>query len=238
MKGRVTSQRRFGLSDWGASILFMLSNWYLMMTNSNSINTCLAILAFFLTQAQPAAAAEIRTYEFLPGQERLFQFQGGLLGTDVQAQLAGSFDVEIEDNGASRLTRFDVQLVDILDQGFSPLDWSEGMPLADVLFVNPVGLIGNRDATLITLGDPGDIIAYDAGIPYTIIRVSELGGGQAQVRISSLPEMVIDSPSFFTESPGLLVRMVPEPAGLVLSISGALACLACCDRRRRWRSSW
>ena len=87
-----------------------------MITTLHSTYRCLAVIALFLSCVQPAAA-ELRTYEFLPGQERLFQFQGGLLGTDVQAQLAGSFDVEIEDGGASRLTRFDVQLVDILDQG-------------------------------------------------------------------------------------------------------------------------
>jgi len=204
-----------------------------MIASSNSIHHCPAVLAFLLACVPPVAAAELRTYEFLPGQEQLFQFQGGLLGTDVRAQLAGSFDVEIEYDGTSRLTRFDVQLVDILDQGLFPVGWSEGTSLADVLFVNPVRLTGSRVAALITLGDPGAIIAYDAGIPNTIIQANEIDGGLAEVRISSLSEMALDSPSFFTEPPGLLARVVPEPSGLVLSISGALVLLGCVCRRRR-----
>ncbi len=203
-----------------------------MFTIRNLAYRRLVILAFVLAWVPPVGAAELRTYEFLSGQDRLFQFQGGLLGTDVQAQLAGSFDVEIMNDGTSRLTRFDVQLVDILDQGFSPLGWSEGTSLADVLFVNPVGLTGYRDAALITLGDPGVIIDFETGMPNTIIRVGNLGGGLANVRISSsMPEMVIDSPSFATESPGLLVRVVPEPGATTL-LTGVLIAVG---GRRRWR---
>lgn len=201
-----------------------------MFANSASIVARLSIASFCFVLVLPVDAAELRTYEFVAGQDRLFSYSGGLIGIHVEAQLAGSFDVEIEADGTSRLTRFDVQLVDVLDTGLYAIGWMNGDSLADQLFVDPVGLTGHLDGDLITLGFPASPIPEEV-TPNTIILLKDVGGGLAEVRISSQPELILDNPSMNTEVPGLLARVVPEPASWVL-IAG-MAVLGGAYRRRR-----
>src|SRR5882757_5772743 len=71
----------------------------------------------FLTAASvaTASAAEVRTYEFVSGQQPIFHLRGGLAGVDLSAKLTGNFDIKIENDGSAALTRFDVQLVDVMN---------------------------------------------------------------------------------------------------------------------------
>ena len=56
----------------------------------------LLFIALACVVVQPTGAiAEIRSYQFLPEQGRLFSFAGGLTGTDAAAQLAGSLDLAV-----------------------------------------------------------------------------------------------------------------------------------------------
>jgi hypothetical protein len=201
-----------------------------MFANSVRIACRLSIVAFLFALVPLAGAAELRTYEFVAGQDRLFSYSGGLVGVHVEAQLTGSFDVEIEADGTSQLTRFDVQLADVVDTGLYAVGWMNGEHLADKLFVDPVGLTGHFDGDWITLGLPTNPIPEE-NTPNTIIRVKDLGGGQAEVLISSLPHPIFDNPSMNTELPGLLARVVPEPASWVL-VAG-MAVLGGASRRRR-----
>jgi hypothetical protein len=43
--------------------------------------------------------------------------------------------------------------------------------------------------------------------------------------------MVLDSPSMSTESPGFVVRVVPEPAALLMIVSGVLVTVLASNRR-------
>ena len=203
-----------------------------MIFHSASNMGRLGVAVGLVAIASVAGAAELRTYEFVPGQDRLFSYSGGLVGVHVEAQLAGSFDVEIEADGTSRLTRFDVQLVDVLDTGLYEVGWMNGDSLADQLFVDPVGLIGRLDGDLITLGFPASPIPEEY-IPNTIILLKDVGGGLAEVRISSQPQLILDNPSMNTEVPGLLARVVPEPASWVL-VAGMAVLGGACRRRRRF----
>jgi hypothetical protein len=186
------------------------------MTRNVTVVTALAATFSCLLSLPAAFAGEFRSYEFLPDQPRLFTYAGGLLGTDVKAQLAGSFDVDIASDGTTQVTRFDVQLNDILDTGLFEIGWMDGDSLRDELFLDPVGLIGQRADSVINIGPmPVEPDGFDE--PLTNIYIKELGGGMASVRISSRPAMVIDSASMSTEPAGFLVRVVPEPTLLILA---------------------
>jgi hypothetical protein len=191
----------------------------------------------------------LQTYEFVVGPTRTFNFGGGLLGLDVASKLAGSFDVKIEDDGSSLLTRFDVRLIDILDRGLYSVSWSEDTALADKLFVHPVGLTGQRVGSSISLGKPYYIVVHepvlddpDTIVPYlkpngpaTQIKIALLGNGLAEVRISSQPVTVLDNPVFFS-SFDLYARVVPEPGGVSLLLCGAFTLVGGGMRQRRCRA--
>lgn len=185
------------------------------------VAVCLCIFVF---TALPAAIAyELRTYQLIDGQERLFHCRGGLAYVDVSAQLAGSFTVEIDD-GTSTITQFDVYLSDIFDQGDIELGWSEGEQLADLLFVSPLGLTGTSSGSSLGYGFPS---APDWQTPITTISVTQVGLQLAEVHIDSFTG-TLDTPSFLTDSPGFLatyspwifVPSVPEPG------TGAMAIVA------------
>ena len=91
-----------------------------------------------------------RTYRLLPDRNgwRNFSFGRGYGGAytdlDVLASLEGTFGIEIDDYGLFTVRRFDVRLVNILDQGNIDAGWMDGDPLALKLYVNPIGLGGYR----------------------------------------------------------------------------------------------
>jgi hypothetical protein len=204
------------------------------------------VLAFGL--ATLCSAAELRTYTLADNQARLFHFVGGLLGTDVDASLSGSFDVVVEPDGQSRITRFDLSLVDILDQSLHPISWSEGTPLDEKLFAVPQGLTGTLTGTELVLGEPAFIVLLEpvlddpnttipilvpAGKPTTLISISHRDDGLAEIRFGSDTGYQLDAPSMFTGPNGFLAYVVPEPAATASLLGGVVALLfARCHRRR------
>jgi hypothetical protein len=228
----------------------------LVTGNQSTVVICRFVIAMIFAAIAPnLTAAKVRSYTIVAGQERLFAYSGGLIGESVSARLRGSFDVEIAEDGGCRLTRFDVNTFDALDQGLFQLGpshaWPDGTSLADILFVNPAGLTGRRDGPTIILGAPRlgpidqqtltgiqihDLLSITPGIedgtPNTIIRIKELDPGWADVSISSLPEFFFDSPSFNTQAPGLLASVVPEPGQSVLLTTSLIVALGGSIRRR------
>jgi hypothetical protein len=182
-----------------------------------------------------ADAAEVRTYRFDSDQPRLLHFAGGLIGYDTSAQLAGSFDIEIGDGGAAAITRFDVQLHDIVNQGSADPGWAEGQSLAPILFNNPVGLTGTANPTSILLGFPPDpdVILWQG--PLTTFALTPSNGSSARLYIRSVPFAFIDNPSLMAESPGFLVQLVPEPSAWTIALFGAIAAITKTRNRREFR---
>jgi hypothetical protein len=175
----------------------------------------LALSTFAMVPA--AGGAELRTYRIASDQSRLFHLTGGLADYDVSAQLAGSFDIEIESDGPAVLTRFDVELLDILSEGSTDPGWSDGQSLAEALFANPVGLTGMYHPTAIRLGffpivPPDAPLLFDVDGPLTTITVTPGDGRWARLEIRSVPIIALDNPFFTTDSPGFLVQLVPEPS--------------------------
>jgi hypothetical protein len=198
----------------------------------------LAFAVFKFAIVTTAGAAELRTYEIASNQPRLFHFTGGLADYDVSAQIAGSFDIEIEDSGAAVLTRFDVELFDIVSEGSTNPSWSDGQPLAQALFVNPVGLTGMHDPTLIRLGFfpilPADApLALGVDGPLTTITITPGDGPWARLQIRSVPIIALDNPFFTTDSPGFLVQLVPEPSAWLPALLAAMVAITMARNRRQ-----
>jgi hypothetical protein len=190
-----------------------------------------ASLAFALTTV--AGAAELRTYRFESDQPRSLHFAGGLAGVDTSTQLTGSFDIEIGDDGAATITRFDVQLHDILNQGLVDPGWTEGQSLAPLLFNNPIGLTGTANPISILLGFPPepDVIVWTG--PLTTFALIPSDGPSAKLVIRSVPFPLLDNPSFMTDSLSFSVQLVPEPATWTIAILGAAALLIKGRKRRK-----
>jgi hypothetical protein len=205
--------------------------------NSSSTLIRSAICVLLLALTASVNAASLRTYTFLPNQDRLFQFRGGLLGFDFWSQLAGSFDVNVADDGSSQLTRFDVQFADVSDQGSFKIGWHDGDSLSEKLFVDPVGIGGAARGNQLLLRNPipvqsPPVLQLDFAV--TSIELIDMGGGAARVSIVSSPKYWLDNPAFTTAQPGLLTTITPEPSTLALSlISFILVAISPISLRRR-----
>ena len=181
-----------------------------------------AVCGLLLALAASAEAASLQTYTFLPNQDRLFQFRGGLLGFDFSSQLAGSFDVDFADDGSGQLTRFDVQFADVSDQGSFKAGWKNGDLIAKALFVDPLGITGAVDGNRIRLSSPTpmhppDVFQIDYAL--TSIELTNLGGGKTLVSIGSSPRYQLDNADFTTAQSGLLATVTPEPSALALALT-------------------
>jgi hypothetical protein len=198
------------------------------MRTLRCLNVALVALVYSFAPVFYADAGEVRTYRIASDQPRLLRFAGGLFGYDVSAQLAGSFDVEIE-AGSATLTRFDVSIIDIVDQGLANTGWSNGQSLAPLLFVNPVGLTGVHDSTLTYLSSQPYPPPLLRNGPATTITLVPDSGPWARLNIVSLPTVFLDNPSFHTDAPtdvltpGFLVRLVPEPSACSIAFVAAMA---------------
>jgi hypothetical protein len=196
------------------------------------------VFAFSATACVAATNAdELKTYEFVPGQSQLFHLRGGLGGADVSAQLSGTFDIQLENDGTATLSRFDVQLIDVLNHSSIAPTLTEGQSLAEILFKNPVGLTGNYDptATHLNLFPPNlniaELLTWGTG-PITSVTMTATSGPLSTVQIASSLVGWLDTPDFFTDSPGFLVRLVPEPTSSGIAFCGALAAMFKPRRKR------
>jgi hypothetical protein len=189
-------------------------------SKSQGYHACFAMFTSMLVSLAASsvhAATQRYTYQFVEGQDRPLRYGGGLTGMDVFANLAGSFDLEIEDDGASAITRFDVLLMDILEQGDVVSTLKNGDLLLPLLYVNPIGLGGEYDGSNVTLGPSGLAFAD----PVTRITLTPNGATTALFTVRSSSNL-LDGPSASTESLGILVQLVPEPttAGLAAMMIG------------------
>jgi hypothetical protein len=194
----------------------------------------LLFLSAMLSSLAVAEASQVVTYEFVPTGDRQFRFGGGLLGIDLRADLAGTFDVVIGDDGAATLHGFDVRAVNVIDEWLFPSVLSEFEPLADRLFVSPEGAEGNvlADGSLSFSSyfdvseqvpvDPtgGFPIGIFDGISRTSVRLEKTGPLTGRVWIGSFYGLYLDNPSYRTKELGLEVRVVsiPEPAGILIAV--------------------
>jgi hypothetical protein len=168
--------------------------------------------------ASPAFSIELRTYKIADDQGRWLHFGGGTSTIAAQASLAGSFDVEVDDYGVYKITRFDVRLIDILNEGDIAAGWTEGDLLAPKLFVHPVGLVGGSDGNQTAIGHS----KYSVIGPGTQIELWQYSTPPILLNIFSFQQFDNISPRF-DQSRHFVVELVPEPASSLLAFI-AVAC--------------
>ena len=190
------------------------------MTAAQLTKTLLVFALYVFAIAVTPGAAELRTYQVVPDQQRLFRIDGGW-GVNASGQLAGSFDVEVNGNGTATLSRFDVQLVDIQNHGPTNVAWPSTQELASLLFVNPIGLTGIHDSTSIYISSHPFPPPLATELQTTLTLALE-AGPWARLGIVSNWLQQVDGAAYRTESPGFLVQAVPEPESWAIAILGRM----------------
>lgn len=185
---------------------------------SNSMLACVVLVSAF---AASGGASELRTYQIASDQQPMFRYSGGLTDFIRFAQLVGSFDVEIGNDGSATLTRFGVRAIDPLQEDVISNSWVGGASLADYLFVNPIG----KSVLLDPSSQPVATEPVLSGAYTTILLTTETAN-TARLTIASRPESYRDNPSFSTDSPGFLVHLVPEPSACSIALVAFLAATA------------
>jgi len=173
-------------------------------------------------------ANEIRTYQFVDNGEANLRFGGGLISGESFAAPKGTLDITISEDGSATITRFDVDVANVLVESHGVSVFAEGMPLDDYMFgLEPVGLLARFDSPVVFSTRPNaqELIDFGALVnPFIDIYITSLRDRSVSVSFRSHSGFFLDNPSLSTIGSGsrAILLTVPEPGGLALIFSLAL----------------
>jgi len=200
-----------------------------------------------------AKAHEIRTYQFLNNGNANLIFGGGLISGNSFASPTGTFDITITEDGSATITRFDVNVTNVIVDSDGASVFTEGESLGNFFFgVEPAGLQAEIHSFDVFSSRPiviaqiqvetsaEDIDDFDISLleldvslprsPSLEISLSSFRDREVSVFIRASSGFFLDNPSLRTIGMGsrAILVAVPEPCGLTLIASISLLLLCRC----------
>lgn len=176
-------------------------------------------------------ADEIRTYQFVDNGEANLRFGGGLISGNSFASPTGQFDITIAESGSATITRFDVDVTNVIVKSDGASLFREGDSLASFFFgVEPIGLMAQINSSIVFSSRP-DVLefigVFSPSSPFVDISLSSLQDSEVSVFIWSYSGYFLDNPNLSTTGTGsrAILVAVPEPCGLTLFASLSLLLL-------------